>query len=815
MAERSVTVRISATDNFSTVVDNYKRKMGEADAKTDQMGNKADTTGGKVDALGTALRGAMTLGVIVKAGQILGQMVAIGTEVQQTKERFEELVAPLGNAADVMDRLRVASLGIATDKDLQSGANLLMQMGIAESPEDLENIIGLITRLKKPSEDLGTAIDDFSKLLSNQSVLRLDNFGLSSARVRVRILELLESGQALNREEAFKMATLEEGALAIERLGSSAENASTPIARLTTNVENLFNEASAGVATSIQAGAGILEIGLGLHPEQLRQAEEQARITAENLNQVMTSAMEEGHFGAGFSSDFVHNYMSTAFDLAQSNPALASDAQTFMDAVFASMDQGLRNGPRGYLDLLAFSDDDPDGQQAIQAMTEMALQIDAATQSERELTVAREAAAMAAEDARIEQKARALMMEEETTATLRQLIAEEELLDKEQKINQQNKAERLAREAQEMENVTRATLRQFVAEENLTEALNRKAEKQLEIQAAQRSMAEEISGLERAAIDEGFSLFTGGASFEDMLPDFMTSEQAENIRAMADEAERLARELEDAAKETPDLISETELENARSTADAVGDMADEAERAAEAFANIKLSDIFGQTGGGTLGEISSLVLENFAGSDEQKAALERQLALTSGQETQGSLFLQEIIAPAIAEAGEDPELAAQMASKINEILLNAALAGVDTNSEDFLATLQEQIGDVGLLGLDTEALVEDFATMEGNLTAMGESATTLAEDTTTMSDSMSAASEPSAVVAENSAAAAASLEEAASAAQSIQKTMAALTSHVHKIKAQIDVTVTGDDFDGLIAKSVRNNGGKVPGALEN
>ena len=48
MAERSVTVRISATDNFSTVVDRYNQKMGTAETKTRDMGGASDVTKGKL-----------------------------------------------------------------------------------------------------------------------------------------------------------------------------------------------------------------------------------------------------------------------------------------------------------------------------------------------------------------------------------------------------------------------------------------------------------------------------------------------------------------------------------------------------------------------------------------------------------------------------------------------------------------------------------------------------------------------------------------------------------------------------------------------
>ena len=60
MAERSVTVRISATDNFGTVIDRYTTKMSGAHTATTNLGGASTDTQGKLGTLKTAVGGIVS-----------------------------------------------------------------------------------------------------------------------------------------------------------------------------------------------------------------------------------------------------------------------------------------------------------------------------------------------------------------------------------------------------------------------------------------------------------------------------------------------------------------------------------------------------------------------------------------------------------------------------------------------------------------------------------------------------------------------------------------------------------------------------------
>jgi len=144
-----------------------------------------------------------------------------------------------------------------------SGASSLLNMGLAGSNAEAEQLIELAYKLKKPTETASEAIENFSLMLANQSVARLDSFGISSGQVRSRIEELIEAGQALNREDAFKMAVLEIGTEKITRLGDTIEQVNnTSLNRLATQFQNLTAGVGVFVATGVEAGAQLTELTL-------------------------------------------------------------------------------------------------------------------------------------------------------------------------------------------------------------------------------------------------------------------------------------------------------------------------------------------------------------------------------------------------------------------------------------------------------------------------------------------------------------------------------------------------------------------------
>lgn len=212
MASETITLIVSATDQASPKLKNVNDKIKET-------GDKSQSSWGKLKSMGGMMEALAGQKIITGFTDIVGKLNDIGLEAQANRSIFAEMTKTIGGSDAVLEQLRTATGGIVDDVTLMGGASSMLRMGLAGNSDELATLTEMAIRLKKPTETATEAIDNFSLMLSNQSVQRLDSFGISSAAVRTRINELLDSGQALNREEAFKMAVMEQGAAALDKLG--------------------------------------------------------------------------------------------------------------------------------------------------------------------------------------------------------------------------------------------------------------------------------------------------------------------------------------------------------------------------------------------------------------------------------------------------------------------------------------------------------------------------------------------------------------------------------------------------------------------
>jgi hypothetical protein len=260
LADRTVRVTVSAQDNFSSVMDRYNRQMGQAEQATrraDQANQQATSGFGR---LGTAIGGAIAAIGIHQVISFAEEFNELGTQVNIATQTFEQLSDSIDPNNELLARLQDATGGIVSNLDLMSGATRLLSMGLATNSDEVERLTELAVRLGGAmGNDAQQSIENFSLLLANESVLRLDSFGISSSRVRQRIDELLASGEALNRSEAFRLAVLEEGGRSLERLGDAASAAETPLARLQTRLENIAHQGASNFTTGVNATIAFVE----------------------------------------------------------------------------------------------------------------------------------------------------------------------------------------------------------------------------------------------------------------------------------------------------------------------------------------------------------------------------------------------------------------------------------------------------------------------------------------------------------------------------------------------------------------------------
>lgn len=209
----------------------------------DQASATLGKVGGSLQKLGKVAKVAGLLGVAALAGIALGaaKLAKDAAKLEPTRVTFDNLTKSIGTTADAMlKKLRPATMGIVADADLMQAANKLMAMGLAETEEEAARLSEMAVTLGMAmGEEATPSMENFALMLANQSIPRLDSFGISSSKVRERILELMAETEGLSRETAFMTAVMEQGEDAMSRVGDISETGAVKMAQFQATITNL------------------------------------------------------------------------------------------------------------------------------------------------------------------------------------------------------------------------------------------------------------------------------------------------------------------------------------------------------------------------------------------------------------------------------------------------------------------------------------------------------------------------------------------------------------------------------------------------
>ena len=231
--------------------------------------------GGAVSSIGwaAAITGAIALGT---------QLYTVGRASQVANNTFQQLQGSADQASASLALMRDATNFTVPDTTLMSISNLYTQMGLATDPSE-------VARLAEMGSTLGMAMGSsaeeamqtFSQLLANQSIELLDTFGISSGKVRERIEELQTANKGLARDQAFVTAVLEEGALAMDRLGESTQKNVSAISQLGTRFQNLIAEMGQPI---VNASEGVAQLAVNFLDAEQAIDDVQKQISDLNLD---------------------------------------------------------------------------------------------------------------------------------------------------------------------------------------------------------------------------------------------------------------------------------------------------------------------------------------------------------------------------------------------------------------------------------------------------------------------------------------------------------------------------------------------------
>lgn len=174
-----------------------------------------------------------------------------GRQALNMQNTYHALATSMNADADLMlSSMQNATNGMVDNLTLMENASRFMSMGLATSEFEAAKLARTAVVLggalgKGPSE----AMEEFALLLANQSIPRLDTFGISAGRVRTRINELMAATVGLTREDAFLMAVNEEAAISMERLGDAIPV--DEFAQFETNITNIKTEMQMAAAEGL------------------------------------------------------------------------------------------------------------------------------------------------------------------------------------------------------------------------------------------------------------------------------------------------------------------------------------------------------------------------------------------------------------------------------------------------------------------------------------------------------------------------------------------------------------------------------------
>jgi len=261
-------------------------------------------------------------------------MITGAAGLENTIATFDRLVDSVGgDAVDAMNQLRDATQGMVSDGDLMQAGNRFLAMGLADSTEEAASLAEMATQLGMAmGEDATGSMENFALMLANQSIQRLDSFGISSSAVRERIDELMESTEGLTREQAFMQAVMEQGQITMGRVGEQGNSTAANLARFQATTQNLKDQIGAAFLPALNAIlTPLAELATQYGPSIIAWAQSAGEWLGENL----PTAIENIKYALENISAFIRTVV----------PIIRARIRSFRDAGVALI-EGLRDGIR-------------------------------------------------------------------------------------------------------------------------------------------------------------------------------------------------------------------------------------------------------------------------------------------------------------------------------------------------------------------------------------------------------------------------------------------------------------------------------------
>lgn len=222
-------------------VDQASKEIGKVNGALRDIDGTGQKSTGRIEKFAAGVQGLTPIiGGAVAAGLTFNHIFtkatdfgAAGANLLYAEERFGRLAASIGTTSDtLMNDLRAAMKGTASDAQIVAGAGDLMALGLAKTHNE-------VLRLTKVSAGLGMDMNQLVLTLTNQTTMRFDALGVSVAGFDEKVKKLKDTGMDANA--AFQEAFLQQAEEQLAKVGDKADSAAGAFMRLTAEQDNYYN----------------------------------------------------------------------------------------------------------------------------------------------------------------------------------------------------------------------------------------------------------------------------------------------------------------------------------------------------------------------------------------------------------------------------------------------------------------------------------------------------------------------------------------------------------------------------------------------
>ncbi len=226
-------------------------KLGKA---SENLGKDSENTSGKLGLMDGAMLavGGMAVNMAMNLAKSIPEMLELGIQAERAELALKGYAGSSEAAAQYTDAVRDAAGGAISKMDAMQNASRLLAMGLATSKNEAAKLTEIAITLgasmgKGPKQ----AFEEFTLMLANQSIPRLDTFGISAGKVRERMAELAEENGSLDRQTRFMIATMEDAEGKLVQLNEAGFDATSSLDQLKAEAADLKVEFATTVADGI------------------------------------------------------------------------------------------------------------------------------------------------------------------------------------------------------------------------------------------------------------------------------------------------------------------------------------------------------------------------------------------------------------------------------------------------------------------------------------------------------------------------------------------------------------------------------------